>query len=445
MGAVEELKSVPRAVFDGRTARGPEWLAERRRAAMATFDAHGFPTRRWEAWKHIDLTPVLRSDFHPPQTAGAVDDGLAGRVDQLLPRSDGPRLVFIDGYLDASRSDYAELPAGLSVQPLSQALADDVAWLQQHLAAHADPANSPFIALNTALMDEGVAIHVARGAMIEAPLLIVCYTSAACAGHAVYPRVIVHGEEASHLRVVEYHSGDPEAAYLSCPVTELVADAGAQVDLTRISEEGDAGCQLGAVSGTAARDARVGAHSFVWGGDKVRVDIEATVQGDNGEGDLTGVHLSDGQRFVDHHTWVHHDAEHTRSRQVFKGVLDGRSESVFDGLIKVHPGAQKTDAEQENRNLLLSPRAFAHSNPRLEIFADDVRCTHGSTVGELDEQALFYMRARGIDPLVAKSLLTYAFVAEVLETVRCSQAADYERALLRRFLPGGEQLEGFEA
>jgi len=443
MGAVEELQSVPRSVFDGLPGLGPEWLAQRRRAAMATFEAHGFPTQRWEAWRRIDLTPVLRSDFATPSAPGEVGDGL-DRLEALLPRGSAPRLIFVDGQLDRERSAFAEPPAGVSITPLSEAVEAEPAWLREHLAAHADPENSPFIALNTALMGDGVAIDVAPGALVETPILVACYTTAATAGHAVYPRVIVHGGEASEVHVVEHHSGDPQAAYLSCPVTELVADRGAQVNLVRISEEGDAGCQVGAVSGTADRDARVAAHSFVQGGDRIRLDLEARAGGDNAEGDLTGVHLTDGAQFVDHHTWVHHDAEHTRSRQVFKGVLAGRSETVFDGLIKVHPGAQKTDAEQENRNLVLAPRALAHSNPRLEIFADDVRCTHGSTVGELDEQAIFYMRSRGIDTATARSLLTFAFAAEVIDTVRCKPAAAYERARLRRFLPGSEQLEELE-
>ncbi|MFP4183025.1 MAG: Fe-S cluster assembly protein SufD [Halorhodospira sp.] len=443
MGAVEELRSVPRAVFDRLPSLGPGWLAERRRAAMATFEAHGFPTQRWEAWRRIDLTPVLRSDFQAPVQPGEVGAGL-DRLEQLLPRGQAPRLVLVDGHLDRERSELTALPSGVTVTPLSEALDQAPAWLREHLAAHADPANSPFIALNTALMGEGVVIEAARGTLAETPILIASYATAAAAGHAVYPRVFVHAAEASEIRVIEHHGGDPEAAYLSCPVTELVADRGAQVDLVRLSEDGAAGCQVGAVSGTAARDARVAAHSFVRGGDRVRLDIEATVNGENAEGDLTGVHLSDGTQFVDHHTWVHHDAEHTRSRQLFKGVLEERSETVFDGLIKVHPGAQKTDAEQENRNLVLSSRALAHSNPRLEIYADDVRCTHGSTVGELDEQAIFYMRARGIDRVTARSMLTYAFVAEVIDTLRCAPAAAYERAILGRFLPGGEQLEGVE-
>ena len=436
MGAAENLPSAPRQAFEALAAPGPEWLGQRRRAALATFEAHGLPTKRWEAWKHIDLAPVLRSDFHPPAQAGAAGDGLAP-LEALLPAEQGPRLVFVDGYLDTARSALGQAPAGVTITPLAQALAQEPAWLREHLAAHADPENSPFIALSTALMGDGAVIDIERGAAVEAPLLVACYTTAAAAGHAVYPRLLVRAGAGSEARVIEWHGGDAEAAYLSCPVTELVAEAGAQLDLARLAEEGTAGCHLGAISGTAGRDARVGAHSFVWGGDRVRVDMEATVAGENGEADLTGVHLSDGAQFVDHHTWVHHRAEHTRSRQVFKGVLEGRSETVFDGLIKVHPGAQKTDAEQENRNLVLGPRALAHSDPRLEIYADDVRCTHGSTVGELDEQAVFYMRARGIDLATARGLLTYAFASEVIDGLRCAPAAAYERGRLARFL--GEQ------
>lgn len=433
MGAAETLASAPRQALEALAAPGPEWLGRRRRAALATFEAHGFPTKRWEAWKHIDLTPVLRSDFHPPAQPGAVGDGLAP-LEALLAPEQGARLVFVDGHLDTERSALGQAPAGVTITPLAQALAQEPDWLSEHLAAHADPDNSPFIALNTALMGDGAVIEIAPGAAVETPILVASYTTAAVAGHAVYPRLLVRAGAGSEARIVEWHGGDAEAAYLSCPVTELVAEAGAQLDLARLAEEGPAGCHIGAVSGTAGRDARVGAHSFVWGGDRVRLDVEATVAGENSEGDLTGVHLSDGSQFVDHHTWVHHRAEHTRSRQVFKGVLEGRSESVFDGLIKVHPGAQKTDAEQENRNLVLGPRALAHSNPRLEIYADDVRCTHGSTVGELDEQAIFYMRARGIDLETARGLLIYAFASEVIDGLRCAPAAAYERGQLGRFL-----------
>lgn len=441
MGAAEETKSTPLMAFEQVTDLGPEWLAQRRRSAMEAFEARGFPTKRWEMWKHIDLTPVLENDFHAPETVGDPEEVLA-RVADLLPES--PRVVFVDGRFDATRSKLDGLPKGVTVQPLSEAMTAGDPRVEAHLAAHANPANSPFIALSTALMSDGVFIAADRGVLVETPLVVLHVATDAADGHTLYPRILVHGGEASQLTVVEWHGGSDTAAYLNCAVTEAVAEPNAQVDTIRIAEEGDQGFALAGYSGTAGRDARVGAHSFVYGGQKVRVDMEATVNGENGEGDLTGLHLSDERRFVDHHTWVHHDAEHTRSRQVFKGILTGRSETVFDGLIKVHPGAQKTDAEQENRNLVLSKQALAHSDPRLEIYADDVRCTHGSTVGELDEKAIFYMRSRGIDPDSAGGILTYAFANEVLENVRSEGAAAHERAVLRRFLPGGHLMEGLE-
>lgn len=441
MGAVESLTSVPMNVFGELTDLGPDWLAERRRAAISTFETTGFPTKRWEMWKHIDLTPVLDNDFRTPSTPGDPGNTL-NEVDGLLPNS--PRVVFVDGRFDAGRSRLDGVPKGVTVQPLAEALKADDARLRDHLAVHANPANSPFIALNTALMSDGVFIAVDAGAMVETPVVVVNVATAAAAGHTTYPRIVIHGGEASQLTVVEWHGGVDGSAYLNCAVTEMVAEAGAQIDTVRIAQEGDQAYAIGGYSGTAARDARVGAHSFVCGGQKVRLDMEATVNGDNGEGDLTGIHLSRDRQFVDHHTWVHHDAEHTRSRQVFKGILTERSETVFDGLIKVHPGAQKTDAEQENRNLVLSNKALAHSDPRLEIYADDVRCTHGSTVGELDEDAIFYLRSRGIDPDAAKGILTYAFANDVLEHVRCEEAAAFERAILRAFLPGGRLMEGLE-
>lgn len=437
MGAAEESRSAPLAVFESLERFGPAWWDERRRTAIEAFEAQGFPTKRWEAWKNIDLSPVLAGDFRPPAHAGDPGDGLAP-LERLLPAADAPRVVLIDGRFDAARSRLDDLPAGVTVSSLEDALARGEPWLEEHLAAYADPRANPFVALNTALAVGGVAIRVDDRAAIETPILVAAYTTAGAAGHAVYPRVLVCGGEASQVTVVEWHGGAPGADYLTCPVTELVAGASGMVDLVRIAEEGDRGCCVGAVSGTVARDGRVSAHSFVVGGSKVRLDLEVKVVGDHAEGELTGLHVTGDKQFVDHHTWVHHDAEHTRSRQIVKGVLDGKSETVFDGIIKVHPGAQKTDAEQQNRNLVLSKRALAHSNPRLEIYADDVRCTHGSTVGELDENAIFYLRSRGVDEETARGILTFAFAGDVLETVRCRQAAAYEKALLSRLLPGGE-------
>ncbi len=441
MGAAEPSGSAPLAVFRSLGQLGPDWWAGRRRAAMDAFEARGFPTKRWEMWKHIDLRPVLAGDFRPVVRPGDPGDGLAP-LERLLP--DAPRVVLVDGRIDVARSRLDGLPAGVAVTALDEAVERGEPWLREHLAAHADVAVNPFVALNTALSVGGIAIHVAPRTVVETPILVACFTTAAAVGHAVYPRVLVCGGEASQVTVVEWHGGAAGAAYLTCPVTELVADAGGIVDLVRIAEEGDQGCCVGAVSGRTARDGRVSAHSFVAGGRRIRLDMEAKVCGENAEGELTGLYVTGDQHFIDHHTWVHHDAEHTRSRQIFKGVLDGKSEAVFDGMIKVHPGAQKTDAEQQNRNLVLSKRSLAHSDPRLEIYADDVRCTHGSTVGELDEDAIFYLRARGIDEAAARGILTFAFAGEVLDLVRCPGAAAYEKAVLGRWLPGGDDMGAFE-
>jgi Fe-S cluster assembly protein SufD len=183
-----------------------------------------------------------------------------------------------------------------------------------------------------------------------------------------------------------------------------------------------------------AANARIAAHSYVYGGEQVRVEMSATLNGEAGEAELSGFHLSDERQFVEHHSCVQHHCEGARSRQFFKGVLGGRSESLFDGMVRVSPGAQNTDAEQQNRNLLLSPRALAHSVPRLEIYADDVRCSHGSTVGELDEQVLFYMRARGLARESAQALLTRVFAVEAIDFSPIAAAHAYELERLDGFL-----------
>lgn len=410
----------------------PVWLLERRTAAIEAFEKQGFPTRKQEAWRNLDLTPVARGEFPPVSLVGEAA-GLAETIKQLVP--DAYRLVFVDGRFSEAHSALDDLPAGVTLLPISAALAGDDSVPAAHLARLAAVEEHPFAALNTALFEDGALLHVGRGIVLERPVVVAYLASAEAAGRAIYPRTLVVAEEGAEVRITELHQGG-EGVYLNCPVTEIVAAANAGVQHHIVQESGRQAYHLGVVSGEAARDARLSVHSFAIGGKVARTDLYGDLAATGAQLELDGLYLvSDGQ-YIDHHTWVRHLAEHGQSRQLFKGVLNGKSEAVFDGLVHVAKGAQKTDARQENRNLLLAKRALAHSNPRLEIHTDDVKCSHGSTVGELDPDALFYLRSRGIGADDAKGLLTYAFIGEVLENVRIDALREYERTLAKRYLPG---------
>ncbi|HEX5513946.1 MAG TPA: Fe-S cluster assembly protein SufD [Gammaproteobacteria bacterium] len=410
----------------------PVWLIERRTAAMQAFESQGFPTRKHEAWRNLDLAPVSKAHFPPVHLVGEVDEQVEA-IRQVIP--DAHLLVLVDGHLSDAHSALGDLPAGVTLRPLIDALQSHDALLEAHLGKYAPVNGHAFAALSTALFEGGVLVHVGRGVALERPLVIAYLVSANAEQRAVYPRTLIVAEEGAEIRVAEFHRGGA-GVYLNCPVTEIVAADNAAVHYHSVQESGPDAFHFGVIAGHLERDARISAHSFAIGGKLARADLYGDLAAPGGEVALDGLYLlSDGQ-YIDHHTWVSHLAEHCQSHQLFKGVLAGRSEAVFDGLVKVAKGAQKTDARQENRNLLLTRRAKVHSNPRLEIHADDVKCTHGSSMGELDEDALFYLRSRGIGRDDAMGLLTYAFIGEALEPVRIDALREYERAVALRYLPG---------
>jgi len=440
IASIAEQQSVYLRDFEQAPGREgePEWLAALRRRGIEAFERRGFPHSREEAWRKTKLTAVANSHFTVKEP-GALSAPLAER----RPVADGPRLVFVDGRFDAGRSDREALPDGVTAAPLSELIASgDSAVAEAHLGTLAAIGEHPFAALNTAFMQDALVIHASAGKVCEAPITVV-FASSDSDEQAAYPRLLAVAEPGSELRIVEQHLGGG-AKYLSCPVTELDAGQGAVLSYYRLQELGEAGLQLGTVHARTDRDASLRLHALAADGQLARTDVYVDLDGPGSEAELNGLYMTAGQQFCDHHTWVNHNAEHTTSRQVFKGVLDGRSETVFDGLVKVAEGAQKTDAQQQNRNLLMSKLALAHSNPRLEIYADDVKCAHGSTTGQLDEAALFYLRSRGIGPQEAKGMLTFAFANEMLRPIRIDSLHEYERALLFRQLPGDETVREVE-
>ena len=422
--------------FDSQNANLPGGgrVAELRRAAMRRFGELGFPDTRQEEWRFTDVSPIARTGFDLDPAAVSLDPAA------LEPYSyrDCYRLVLLNGRLAPELSDLEGLPEDVVVRGLAEALADGDEAAAAEVGRHAAYAEHPFVALNTALWRDGALVKVPRGVALDKPVNLVVLGTPGESPIAFFPRILVVAEESSQLTLVEQYATVGEGRYLSCPVTEIVAHDNATVDHYKLQREADTAFHVATFQIHLDRDSNVSSHSISWGGELVRNDVNAILAGEGCDANLNGLYLVEGEQLVDYHMRVEHVAPHCDSHELFKGILEGAARSVFNGRIYVHPGAQKTDAKQTSRNLLLSPDALCNANPQLEIFADDVKCTHGSTVGQLDDTAIFYLRSRGIGEEAARSLLTYAFAADIVERITVPQVRQELEEFLFRRLPKGD-------
>jgi Fe-S cluster assembly protein SufD len=429
-------------VLERTRAHEPAAVQRLRRAAFDRFAAVGWPSRRDEAWRHTSVAPIASGAFALGSDVGAVPAAAAAAVGALaLP---GAHLAaLIDGRLAPECSRLEELPPGVTVSSLAAALHRTPELVAAHLGSLVGAGSHAFASLNTALFTGGALVHLARGAVLDRPLHLVV-TGGGTGPTLVFPRVLVVAEEGSEGTVVETYGSASDAAHCCEAVTELVLAQGARIDHYKLQIQGESSYHVAVQAATLGRDAALVSHAFSFGAALARNDVAARLDGEGASLVLNGLYVPRGSQHVDTHMTVEHARPHGESHELYKGVLDGRATAVFDGLIHVLPGAQKTNAKQSNRNLLLSRQAVATSNPQLRIFADDVKCTHGSTVGELDADALFYLRSRGIGADAARAILTRAFAGEVLAGVRPKALRAAVERLLAERLPEGGALEGVE-
>lgn len=412
----------------------PESFNRLRQTGVRSFEEIGLPSSRQEEWRKTNIAPIQRTAFH---LEGGEPTRLTAEQIQPFLLPDCLDLVFVNGRFSARLSD-ADLPDGAFVGGLAEAISDRPDLVEPYLGRYAD-LRHPFVALNTAYIEDGAFVYLPRGAVLERTIHVL-FLSTAPAGQPVvsYPRNLFVAEESSQLTIVESYAGFGEETYFSCPVTEIVGSANSVVDHYRLGQESLGAFHVATQKIHLSRDANFFTHSINHGGALVRNDIQAFLDGEGIHCTLNGLYLARGSQHVDHQMRVDHAKPNCHSYELFKGILEGRSRAVFNGRIYVHQDAQKTDAKQSNRNLLLSKNALVHSNPQLEIFADDVRCTHGSTTGHLDDEAVFYLRSRGIGEEAARSLLIYSFAGEVLEEIRLEAVRkDLEQFLFTR-LPKGD-------
>ncbi len=420
MSVVSAEQDVYRAGFERfalspQAASEPSWLRERRTAAFGRFAVTGLPTPRDEAWRHTPIAPLTRGRFEPADPSARPERDVLSLLPDADPR--GPRLVLVNGHLapELSRLDAAE--PGVSAMSLKHALAERPASLEPWLARVANGASGAFAELNTALAGDAAVILIAPGTVVAAPIRVE-HLGAGPSGSVAYSRTLILAGRGSESRIVEVFGSAAARASLSNAVTEVVLEDGASVDRCKLQQEGNDALHVATLAVRLGRDARFFDHSLVLGGALSRDDIDVRFEGEGGECVLNGLFVVDGRRVADTHSRIDHARPHCSSRELYKGIVDDQARGVFNGLVIVRPGAQKTDAWQMNRNLLLSGEALVHSTPQLEILADDVKCRHGSTTGQLDPEALFYLRSRGIGEATARGLLTWAFASELLLKVR---------------------------
>ncbi|CAN5707473.1 Fe-S cluster assembly protein SufD [soil metagenome] len=393
----------------------PRWLQDLRDQAASRFVALGFPTVRDEDWRFTNVAPIASTDFQP-----AADVTVAPSELDALPYGTAPfRITIVNGRFSADLSRLQHLPAGVRAGSLAAAATGHADVVPRYYGQLAEFHGRGFVALNTALAADGAYLYIPDGAVIESPIEILFLSAGDQSSAAVaQARTLIVAGARSQVRIVETYAAVRNGTYFTNSVTEVFAGEGSVIDHYKVQQEGLEAFHIATMQVSAQRSANVSSHSFSLGGKFVRNDVNAVLDGEGAEVTLNGLYLADGDRLIDNHTAIDHTKAHCPSHEIYKGILGGRARAVFNGKIIVRQDAQKTDAKQTNRALLLSDEASINTKPQLEIFADDVKCTHGATIGQLDEEAIFYLRARGLTYFEARDLLIHAFAGEVIDRVR---------------------------
>jgi Fe-S cluster assembly protein SufD len=419
-------------------AASPAWLREIRAAAIARFARLGFPTTRQEEWRFTSVAPIADTEFVAPAGGRGADPSPEQVAPLLFPVPSAACLVFVNGRFVERLSSVAGLPPGVRAGSLAAALAGGGGLVEQHLARFAAYADSAFGALNTAFLRDGALVHVAAGVDIDRPLQLLFLSSPGATPTVSHPRSLVVVEQGARAAVVESYAALDGGKYWTNAVTEIVVGDGAHLELIRAQREAPGAYHVAITHTLQARDSVLRLHPFALGAALARHDVTSVLDGPGGELLLNGLYLLGGRQHADHHTVIDHAKPDCRSHEYFNGVLNGGARGVFNGRIIVRPGAQRTDSKQTNHNLVLSEEARADSQPQLEIYADDVKCTHGATLGPLDPKELFYLRSRGIGSAEARALLLYGFGAEIIGRTRHAGLRDALDQLVRTRLAAGD-------
>lgn len=389
------------------------WLELVRASAMDRFEQLGFPTVHDENWKYTNLAPLAKQSFVPASRADNVSIDVARFV---YPETKSAHLLVVNGFLSDELSDKSGLENVVAIDLLT-AVADarynKIA--RAYLARNAGYHNNGLAALNTAFLQSGLFLLIPKNVKVETPVQITFVTDGEGAS---FPRLLVVAEENSSATMIESFVSTGERQYFTNAVAEIIVKEGARLEHYRMQRESDRAFHTALTSAELGRSGSYDTTSINLGGRLSRHDISVVMDNEGAECRVDGLYLAGADQHTDTHSVIDHQQPHCNSHQLYKGILDGNARAVFNGKIFVREGAQKTDAMQTNKNLLLSPQARVDTKPQLEIYADDVKCAHGAAVGQIDQEELFYLLARGINPELARSLLTYGFAEEVIEKIK---------------------------
>ena len=426
-----------RALEKDLASNGPTWLYRIREHALARFAELGFPTARRgnEKWKYTNVAPIAKATFDYPISAST--NGLRGaEIQRAAPWHDRwTNLVFVDGRYDEALSTASPATNGVRVTSLAEALLSEPVEVERHLARYASVEDDGFTALNTAFMRDGAFVNVPEGESLESPLHLLFISTDRGEPTVSYPRVLVVAGARSKATVIESYVGLSQGRYFTNAVAEMVVGEGAEVDHYRLMLESQNAFHVGVARVHQRENSVFTSRAFTKGAALGRYDLNVLLDGPGSSCTLNGLYMTSGSQHMDNLINIDHAKPHGTSRLYYKGILDGKSKAIFGGTVLVRKDAQKTDALQTDKNLVLSPNAEVDSKPALFIYADDVKCGHGATAGNIDQDTVFYMRSRGVDPETASRLLIYGFASEIIETVQIEPFRAYLERLFLDSLP----------
>jgi Fe-S cluster assembly protein SufD len=426
-----------RALQESGGADSPAWVERLRESAFSSFEKLGFPTVDREEWKYTNVAAIAKAKFEPAFERREETTALDAAQLQLFtyPEAHLSQLVFVNGFYRPELSSTKSLPGEMAVLDIADALKVEKysGIIREQLARSADSNENAFTALNTAFIASGAFLFIPEGVQVESPVHLLFLSDGRDAPVASFPRVLIVAERGSTATVIESYAGVGEKAYFTNAVVEINLADGARLNHYKVQRESTEAFHVATTQATLGRASSFNSTTITLGARLSRHDINVMLDQEGAECWVDGLYIVGEDQHTDTHSLIDHRQPHCTSHQLYKGILDGKSRAVFNGKVFVREGAQQTDAKQTNRNLLLSNEARVDTKPQLEIFADDVKCAHGATVGQLEEEELFYLISRGLNPEIARNLLTYGFAEEVIEKIKVeSIKAQLDEAVLNR-------------
>lgn len=422
----------------GRGSDEPPWLQSLRENSFDQFERAGFPNIKQEEWKYTNVAPIAKVNFAPVLACNGTElTGTNGLAPFIYEEARQSRLVFVNGMLRKELSSMEAVPAGVIAMDLDAALRSSQyeAAIRAHLEQYPHADDSGFSALNTALFARGLFLKIPRGVSVEAPihLLFIGEGRDGSTPPAAFPRVLIRAEANSAATIIESYASLNTSVYLTNSIVDLTVGDGARIQHYKIQRESMGAFHVATTRAQLGPHATYNTTTINFGAALSRHNIDVRMDHEGAECSVDGLYMVDGSQHTDTHSVIDHRQPHCTSRQLYKGILDGKSRAVFNGKVFVRHGAQQTDAQQTNKNLLLSKEARVDTKPQLEIFADDVKCTHGAAVGQLDEEEKFYLESRGLSPTLARNLLTYGFAEEIIGKIKIgSIKRELDEAVLHR-------------